>query len=319
MEKRIRLVGLLEAFFYLTLIGTIAMIFSRFYWFLELFSHFCVQYIILLFFGTIFFAITKKWKQLALFTVALFLNMAYVVPYFVMPTEVKTQQTSPLNMFIFNVNKKNERREEIISYLKTANFDLILLLEVGQEWKKDLTELTDLYPHQKGQPRGDSFGIYFLSRKPVNMMEIFYLPSSQGVPAVIAEIEHQGQPFTLLGVHTLPPISPTYAAIRNTQIKALAKKAQEISTPVVIGGDFNITPWSPYFSDFLSETRLYDARKGYGIKATWPSAIPLLWIPIDYCLVSQNVKIHSYQVGKSQGSDHYPIHVAFSIPIAKNE
>ncbi len=48
---------------------------------------------------------------------------------------------------------------------------------------------------------------------------------------------------------------PTQLAVR-----AFAARLAELPTPVVVTGDFNSTPYSPYFAEWLEQTGLTDAR-----------------------------------------------------------
>ena len=47
-----------------------------------------------------------------------------------------------------------------------------------------------------------------------------------------------------------------------------------------------------------------DGRRGFGIKATWPSILGPFGIPIDHCLVSDDVIVEDFRLGPSAGSDH---------------
>jgi endonuclease/exonuclease/phosphatase family metal-dependent hydrolase len=78
-------------------------------------------------------------------------------------------------------------------------------------------------------------------------------------------------------------------------------------------GDLNMTSDSPVFQNFLRETGLRDTRAGFGIQATWPTNVPVLWIAIDHCLVSDKVLVHDRRVGPGVGSDHLPLTVDVSV------
>ena len=86
--------------------------------------------------------------------------------------------------------------------------------------------------------------------------------------------------------------------------------------PVIVLGDLNATPWSPVFKKLLGETRLVDARRGFGLRPTWPSTFPPLWIPIDHCLVSPGIEIRDFRVGPACGSDHHALVVDMALPLA---
>jgi endonuclease/exonuclease/phosphatase family metal-dependent hydrolase len=86
-----------------------------------------------------------------------------------------------------------------------------------------------------------------------------------------------------------------------------------LEEPVVLIGDFNLTPYSPYNDDLLSGSRLRDCARGRPLTPTWPTWFAPLWIEIDRCFVTPEIRIASYQVGPAIGSDHYPLVMDFHV------
>ena len=118
----------------------------------------------------------------------------------------------------------------------------------------------------------------------------------------------------MIGSHPLPPVNPEYLRARNRQLDDLARfvSSQESHAKIVMM-DMNATPWSYVFKDFLENSGLRDSRRGFGVQPTWPTWMPLLWIPIDHVFVSEGIKIVSRKIGPSLGSDHYPVTVDFTV------
>ena len=81
----------------------------------------------------------------------------------------------------------------------------------------------------------------------------------------------------------------------------------------MVVGDLNTSPWSPVFHDLLRASGLRDGRAGHGIQPTWPSLFPLLWTPIDHCLVSRGLIVQRFQRGPYVGSDHFPLIVDITL------
>ena len=108
-------------------------------------------------------------------------------------------------------------------------------------------------------------------------------------------------------MHLAPPTHPALAAERGRQLDALRALSATIDAPLAIAGDFNLTPYSPHFTDWLSDTGLRDGRAGRRPGLTWPTFLPLLGIPIDHCIVSPNVRVAAFRRLPAFGSDHYPI------------
>lgn len=83
---------------------------------------------------------------------------------------------------------------------------------------------------------------------------------------------------------------------------------------VIIAGDLNTTMWSPYYKRLARDSGLANARKGFGILATWPSFYPFLRIPIDHYLVSPEVRVVDLRMGPKFGSDHRPLVADLFVP-----
>ena len=77
--------------------------------------------------------------------------------------------------------------------------------------------------------------------------------------------------------------------------------------PLIVAGDFNCTPWSPFFSDLLAATGLHDSALGFGVWPTWNSSLLPLGLKIDHVLVTGGVVARNHQVGADVGSDHFPV------------
>ncbi len=136
--------------------------------------------------------------------------------------------------------------------------------------------------------------------------------------AIIARLEIDGRPFHIIAAHVLAPTKKSYFDLRNKHLRDLAQTARALEGPVMLIGDLNITPWSPYFEDLIRESHLLDGRKGFGLQPTWPVQLAFMGIPIDHCLVSPSVAIQQWSRGPDIGSDHFPIIVDFSIQKANN-
>lgn len=85
----------------------------------------------------------------------------------------------------------------------------------------------------------------------------------------------------------------------------------------MLAGDFNATPWSPFFRDFLRHSRVSAGASTWSLNPTWPAGsvgTVLLRIPLDHCRVSADLAVVSQQVGPDIGSDHFPLQTDLAIP-----
>jgi endonuclease/exonuclease/phosphatase (EEP) superfamily protein YafD len=91
------------------------------------------------------------------------------------------------------------------------------------------------------------------------------------------------------------------------QLEQLAGIAATAAEPLLVVGDFNLTPFSPRFANFLDAAGLRDALAGRGPSITWPSYFPLLGIAIDHCLLGPDWDSIAHRRQPNYGSDHYAI------------
>jgi endonuclease/exonuclease/phosphatase (EEP) superfamily protein YafD len=82
---------------------------------------------------------------------------------------------------------------------------------------------------------------------------------------------------------------------------------------LILAGDFNVTGWSYWFQNMRDTMKLRDTRQGFGIQPSWPVQLPILLIPIDHVLVSEQFIVLNRRTGKNVGSDHYPVYVELAV------
>lgn len=125
-------------------------------------------------------------------------------------------------------------------------------------------------------------------------------------------MENHGKPLTLVVTHPLPPLAGF--VVRNLQLAHIAKARQEWGPDVIVSGDLNISSWSPYFQDLVRESGLRDSQLGFGVQPSWPAGLlPVMRIPIDHVLVSENFVVLKRELGPDIGSDHLPVYVELGL------
>jgi endonuclease/exonuclease/phosphatase family metal-dependent hydrolase len=110
----------------------------------------------------------------------------------------------------------------------------------------------------------------------------------------------------VFAVHASWPVQPGSAARRNRELAHIARLAQARSTPLVVLGGLNISPFSPRFGQLLADSGLRSAAEGFGWQPTWPAFLPPAGIQIDHELVSAGIAVRSFRRGPTDGSDHRP-------------
>jgi len=298
----------------LTCLATAVGFLARFWWIFELFSHFRVQYFVVLAGCGIIFLARKKHLEVVLAIVFALVNFTIVGNHqdgISAQASIAAGEGRTIRALLVNVNQGNQAHEKLHRFVSFANPDLIVLIEVNRDWMSSLRPLLEHYPYNTSEPNGTG-GIALLSRIPFDEASIEII-GKVGLPSVIARFTIDGQKLTLIGTHPFPPTSRTRAKYRNRQLAELARFISEQEEPIILLGDMNGTPWSPFFKDFLLSSGLRDSREGFRLQPTWPTWFPPAWIPIDHALVSSSVVVHDRRVGPHIGSDHYPVVIDFSI------
>ena len=283
---------------------------GRLHWTLDLFSHFRVQYVQL----ALVLAGVCLWVRFnrvaaALIAVVAF-NYAFVYPLYLGKPDVP--DTKPVRAMLMNILASNGNTEKVLKAVETYKPDLLLLEEVTPKWAEELEQLNEIYPYRVARPQSDCFGIMLLSKYPLKNDVVVQIGSA-GLPSLMADVYLPEKVFTLIGTHPLPPIGGDYSRMRNEQLAELPEIVHNQQHPVVLIGDLNTSPWSPYFRELLKESGLKNSMKGFGFQPSWPGNKRFMRIPIDHMLHAENITIHNRLIGPGVGSDHLPLIVDFSM------
>lgn len=217
-----------------------------------------------------------------------------------------------LKVLAANVWTSNRNADAVRKAIQQESPDVIALLEVDNYWANAFPELDEDYPHRVVQPANDNFGIDVRSRLPLDEAGIVEI-CELATPSVQADVLlTDSSKVRLIVTHPLPPAGTTNWQRRNDQLTALASLAAASEHPLLIVGDLNVTPWSPFFVDLKRNGQLDDARlSGHGLSPTWNTQTGWIRVPIDHAL-TKNLDTIDYHVGPATGSDHYPICVTVS-------
>jgi len=278
---------------------------ARLWWVFDLTTHFRVQYLLFLAAGALFFL----WQRDVGFAfVSIFFsisNLAVILPLYFRHAEPATG-TRRLRLVAANVLQPNQDHSRVRELARNWQPDLIALVETNSTWLDELQELRVNYPYWHTAAREDHYGLAFLSRIPILNAETCSF-CDKGVPTIIARLELDGAPLTCIVTHPPPPKGAQNSAYRNQQFEGLARFACMETGVLLLCGDLNTSPWSPYFKRLLNISGLADSERGFGVQPTWPAGQPYFWTPIDHCLVSSGVTILNRRIGARTGSDHYPL------------
>jgi endonuclease/exonuclease/phosphatase (EEP) superfamily protein YafD len=276
---------------------------ARVAWVFELFTHFRVQLIAALAVLIVIFALRRAYRWCAALGVSAAINVMPLIPY--LPLGGASGTDAPtLSLMAVNVQYNNSEHAGLLASIAETDPDVVVVVELTARWEEHLASLAAKYPYQIRYPQADAFGVALYSRHPLETASELVLASTVAIDARI--VTPRGN-LRVIGVHLRPPKSRALAHERNMQLTALATHVAAIDEPLAVLGDFNISPYSPYFTDWVTATGLHDARQGQGLGFTWPTFLPLLGVPIDHCLVRDGLTVAQYARLPAFGSDHYPV------------
>jgi endonuclease/exonuclease/phosphatase (EEP) superfamily protein YafD len=298
-------------------LSAIGLVTSRFGWriYLELLSHFQLQYLVLSLIGLVGLALTHH-KALFLIGLLCVAALATQIVSWYVPPKFLFSDSGNFRILIANINTQNQQYEQVVSFAQQENPDLALFMEVNETWVNNLDVLLDDLPYSDGQDNPFNFGIVLYSRYPLQNTQLKSF-SADSTPSVVGSISVSDRPLSFVATHPLPPIRPAIFHSRNNQLNLVSEYLQTVDDPTLVIGDFNITMWSPYYRRFIRRTGLENARRGFGLLPSWPTErtygkIPgwaslLFSIPIDHCLLSPDLTVTDVRVGPNVGSDHRPV------------
>lgn len=282
------------------------------YWPFDLFAHFRVHSTFALLVCAIALLSLRDFRGGVIAILAAVLGALPLVDYLVPSREpLELESSGSLRVLSLNAWFRNDDPNRLVEYLETSGADVIVLQELSEDEARALHARLKVYPYAFVEGASASDAV-LLSRWPISASDVVPLVSD-GVGVIRATIDWQGKSFTLIGAHLHWPIGPRSAERRNSELAGLALLAQSQHEPLVILGDFNITPWSPHFETFLQVSGLRDCARGNGLDPTWPSQFILAGIRIDHCFMSSHWRALDAHTGPHVGSDHRPMIVELEL------
>lgn len=292
---------------------------ARAWWGFELTANFRLQYVVAGFVLLVLLALLRRPLWCAALAGSIVFSAWPLAAYPPIPgldtaraaaTAGAAASPSALKLATANLFFLNSQVARLVPILRAASPDVVMLEEFTPAAQAELQELRAAYPYRVEAPDETPYGIALLSRYPLRSQRTFPLGTTR---AVQAQVMGPGARFTIVGVHLRSPTSREGAAERNRELTLLAAVRAEIRGPLVVIGDFNTTPFSPFFTDWLGASGLRDTRRGFSYTPTWPSFLPILRIPIDHCFVSHEFRLTGLRRLEAFGSDHFPLLVGLEL------
>ena len=309
-STRVTLGGLLQVVAIVTALFSVVTSFDFLHRYIELFSHFRLQYFVVSLLLLIAFAIRRDSGYTAMLVAVSALNGAYALPWYFDSALAASNTT--LTVLHANVHAANNQYDRVLELVETEDADVVFLQEITPAWENALLPLLQDYPFSYVNAREDYFGIAMFSRlAPESLTQVDSPPLQY--PTIVASLIFDDDPLTVINTHPMIPLGEVNYAARNEQLQSIAELVNEANGPVVLSGDLNTGVWGSNYRRLVQSTGLRNASRGFGILPTWPTFLPIAMIPIDHVLVSREVGILDIRTGPRIGSDHLPLIVTVAL------
>jgi endonuclease/exonuclease/phosphatase (EEP) superfamily protein YafD len=276
------------------------------HWLLDLLAHWRVQYGVVLAACGLGLLWLRQWRSAGLTLLAALAVGATVVQHTGWQLAQAQAATPALRFVTFNQHARNDNAQAIGDWLERSGADIVAMQELSTPGAvQSLAAALPSYPYRHSQ-YGRWADVTVFSRWPLlDAQSVELVPG--GARALQLRIDWQGQPVTVVTVHLHWPIGADSVRLRNAELQALAELARRTPGPLLVGGDFNITRWSPVFDAAFAAAPLADCARGQGLVSSWPSFFPPAAIRIDHCLASPHWRVLQVWSGPALGSDHRPV------------
>jgi endonuclease/exonuclease/phosphatase (EEP) superfamily protein YafD len=288
------------------------------HWTLELACHFQFFYALAALAMLVLAIGFRLWRWAALSAVLmLFFALKPLVLMLGSRGDAAAERAESHTLLIFNLLLTNTNHDGVRAALAAERADIVLLLEVTPEWESALSAWAEEnYPHRLKEIHDSPFGIWLLSKAPLENATIEHIGGS-GFPVVTADVLLGEKKIRLLGAHPTPPgrerTELQYQQFRSYP-RLLETSGDLPPDGKILCGDLNTTPFSPGYRNLLEQTKLRDSAQGFRWRHTWsPVKNFFLGLPLDHIFVSESITVQNREVGPSLGSDHRWVKIHFTI------
>lgn len=228
----------------------------------------------------------------------------------------------------FNLGGGLTLPEPLAQTIAAAQTDIVAVQELTTQSAAVLaTELAATYPYRILDPAVGSTGL--LSKLPI--VSYKWLSPPGGRPFLHVVVDQEGADLHIFSVHLLTPgiiWSDTFHLPRGIietglegEVAYLLQQVAQVSEPVVVLGDFNMSDQSRAYSAMTASLQDGFRQAGIGLGRTFPNnfhlagvRIPVPLVRIDYVFHSPYLETTSATVNCIEGqSDHCAVIVVLSL------
>lgn len=289
---------------------------GSFWWVFDLASHWRAHYVLAGLFLVIAADYFKLWKWAVVAGVISIVHLiplaAYLNLFAQSPKVYAVQDGQDVTVAYMNTYWLQSNMDQVLSSTKEINADIIFMEEIQPEQYEVVKKALPEYGFSYHESVAWAFDMAVFSKLPIADIKAHYFVPN--VPTLEATVIVGDQEVHFWGVHPYSPVSEEFTTGRNELLTKLFTYLNEQEQTTVLGGDMNITQFSPVFREVTKDTKLVDTQRSFKLENTWPTYLPEVFaIPIDQVFVSKNIEVLERYKGPASGSDHWPLVVKLRI------
>ena len=216
-----------------------------------------------------------------------------------------------LRVMTFNIWNQNDRIDDIAKFLSDTDADLVVIQEMtADKWSKLRESLGSRYPYTLGDA-----GLVILSKYKIienGRVDRGGMQPWSSLMLRWAVVEVNGTTVKFVGVHLARPF---YPKLQYDDLVTLVDFVRHQTGPLIVAGDFDMTPWTDKLTSFTQATGL---ERYNTFHFTWPlhiGGIPLLpFVASDQVFTSPHFAKIATWTGPRLGSDHRPVIADIALP-----
>lgn len=238
----------------------------------------------------------REFSRIFLFFALIIVNLFWLTPFFA-GSDGKTN--ADVGWGVVHVAWGGST-ENVADFVQNSGGDLVFVQEL-QPWLSGVGEEIEGYEAVliNALENTHGVGVWVREGRAVEA-EVLIITEVSQRPLIVFETAE----FVGMSVHVTRPRSQSTFTSKTQELEAVKQWVNAQTKPVILIGDFNATPWTMYFQDFLRESDLSMSRHG----GTWPAFMPTwLSLPIDHALIAEELVMIDQTVGFLKESDHRPL------------
>lgn len=264
----------------------------------------------------------RMWWAMALLAVIAIVQAGYIIPFTPIwhrqslraDDALMAEPDCHVSFVAANVKMSNDAYGRLLKVIEDSDPDIVMLLEVNDDWINAMEDLREQYGTVVERPHGNGYGMALYSKLKLFDTEVREL-LVEDVPSIRTGVElPSGDQFRLYVLHPEPPIPSHDTEGRDSEITMIGIEAKEDEFPAIVSGDLNDVAWSSTTRRFQRLSKLLDPRVGRGFFNTFDARFPFMRWPLDHLFHDPRFQLIKLERLPKIGSDHFPIffHVALA-------